>query len=69
MRLLIPSLMTNEGDQQIIIHVAIHENACFSKRAAHTLLISTSLKNTSCATDEIGRHFRAQVTRSHNDRH
>ena len=35
----IPSLITNEGDQQIIIHVAIHENACFSKRAAVTLLI------------------------------
>ena len=30
----IPSLVTNEEDQQIIIHVAMHENACFSKRAA-----------------------------------
>ena len=38
--LFIPSLITNEGDQQIVIHVAIHENACFSKRAAVTLLIS-----------------------------
>ena len=36
---LIPSLITNEGDQQIIIHVAIHENACFSKCAAVVLLI------------------------------
>ena len=36
--LFIPSLITNEGDQQIIIpvHVAIHQNACFSKRAAIT---------------------------------
>ena len=34
MILLIPSLITNEGDQHIIIHVAIHENAYFSKRAA-----------------------------------
>ena len=34
MILFIPSLITNEGDQQIIIHVAIHENACFSKYAA-----------------------------------
>ena len=33
MILLIPSLITNAGDQQFI-HVAIHENACFSKRAA-----------------------------------
>ena len=41
MILLIPSLIviTNEGDQQIIIYVAIRENACFSKRAAVTLLI------------------------------
>ena len=39
MTLLIPSFITNEGDQQIIIHVAINENACFSKRAAVTLLI------------------------------
>ena len=38
MILLIPSLITNEGDQQIIIHVAIHENACFNKRAAVALL-------------------------------
>ena len=37
--LLIPSFITNEGDQQIILHIAIHENACFSKRAAVTLLI------------------------------
>ena len=39
--LFIPSLIviTNEGGQQIIIHVAIHENACFSKRAVVTLLI------------------------------
>ena len=29
----------------------------------------TSLKNTSCATDEICRHFRAQLTRSHNGKH
>ena len=33
------SLITNEGNQQIMIHVAIHENACFSKRAAVILLI------------------------------
>ena len=39
MILRIPSLITNEEDQQIIIHVAIHENACFSKRAAVALLI------------------------------
>ena len=39
MILLIPSLITNEGDQQIIIDVAIHENACFSERAAFALLI------------------------------
>ena len=38
MILLIPRLVTNEEDQQIIIHVAIHENACFSKRAAVALL-------------------------------
>ena len=31
--LVIPSLITNAGDQQFV-HVAIHENACFSKRAA-----------------------------------
>ena len=37
MILFIPSLITNEEDQQIIMHVAIHENACFSKRAAVTL--------------------------------
>ena len=30
--------MTNAGDQQII-HVAIHENACGSERAAVALLI------------------------------
>ena len=36
--LLIPSLIANAGDQQII-HVATHENACFSKRAAAALLI------------------------------
>ena len=35
---LIPSLILNAGDQQII-HVAIHENTCFSKRAAVALLI------------------------------
>ena len=39
MILFIPSLIINEGDQQIIIHVTIHENACFSKRAIVTLLI------------------------------
>ena len=39
MVLLIPSLINNEGDQQIIIHVAIHKNACFSKRAPVILLI------------------------------
>ena len=33
------SFINNEGDQQIIIHVAIHENACFSKRAPVVLLI------------------------------
>ena len=33
MILLIPSLITNAGDQQFI-HVAIHKNACFSERAA-----------------------------------
>ena len=38
--LFIPSLIANEGDQQIIIHVAIHEIACFGKRAAVTSLIS-----------------------------
>ena len=35
---LIPSLITNAGDQQII-HVAIHENACVSERATVVLLI------------------------------
>ena len=39
MILRILSLITNEEDQQIIIHVTIHENACFSKRAAVDLLI------------------------------
>ena len=38
MILLIPSLITNEGDQQNIIQVAIQENACFSKRTAVALL-------------------------------
>ena len=38
MILLIPSLITNE-EYQLIIDVAIRENACFSKRAAVTLLI------------------------------
>ena len=38
--LFLPSLITNEGDQQIIIHVAIHENTCFSKSAAVTSSIS-----------------------------
>ena len=40
--LFIPNLITNKGDQQIIIHVAMLENVCFSfsKRAAVTLLIS-----------------------------
>ena len=38
MILLIPRLITNARDQQFI-HVAIHENACFSERAAVTLLI------------------------------
>ena len=37
MILFIPNLITNEDDQQIIIHVAIHENACLSKRAAVAL--------------------------------
>ena len=36
---LIPSFINNEGGQQIIIHVAIHENACFSKRTPVVLLI------------------------------
>ena len=39
MILFIPSLINNEGNQQIIIHVAIHENACFSKRVPVVLLI------------------------------
>ena len=39
MILLTPSLVPNEEDQQIITHVAIHENACSSKRAAVALLI------------------------------
>ena len=38
MILLIPSLITNAGDQQIV-HVALRENACFSKRATVALLI------------------------------
>ena len=38
MILFIPSLITTAGDQQII-DVAIHENACFSERAAVALLI------------------------------
>ena len=37
--LFIPSLITNAGCQQIIMHVAIDENACFNKGAAVTLLI------------------------------
>ena len=45
MILLIPSLITNEGDQQIITHVALHENACFSKRAAVTLLDKNQNEN------------------------
>ena len=36
--LLIPSLITNAGDQQII-DVAMHENACFIERAAVALLL------------------------------
>ena len=39
MILLIPSLITNEGDQQIIMHVAIYKNACFNKCGAVALLI------------------------------
>ena len=40
MILFIPSLITNTGDQQIIhVGVAIHENACFSERAAVALFI------------------------------
>ena len=39
MILRIPSLITNEEDQQLIIHVAMHENACFSKLATVALLI------------------------------
>ena len=35
----------------------------------YQVFLAASLKNTSCATDEIGRHFRARMTRSHNDRH
>ena len=38
MILLIPSLITNTGDQHII-NVVIHENACFSERAAVALLL------------------------------
>ena len=38
--LFLPSLITNKGDQRIIVHVAMLENACFGKRAAVTLLIS-----------------------------
>ena len=38
MILSILSLTTNEENQQIVMHVAIHENACFSKRAAVALL-------------------------------
>ena len=38
MILLILSLITNEGDQQSVIHAAIRENACFSKRVAVALL-------------------------------
>ena len=37
--LLIPSLIENEEDQQIIIHVAIHDNACCSKRACRCCLV------------------------------
>ena len=36
--LLIPSLITNAGDQQTI-HLAIRENVCFGERAAIALLI------------------------------
>ena len=35
MVLLIPSLVTNAGDQQFM-HVALHKNACFSERAVVT---------------------------------
>ena len=38
MILLISSLITDAGNQQII-HAAIHGNACFSERAAVALLI------------------------------
>ena len=38
MILLIPSIITNAGDQQFI-HVALRENVCFSKRATVALLI------------------------------
>ena len=38
MILLISSLITNAGNQQII-DVAVHENACFSERAVVALLL------------------------------
>ena len=38
MILLIPSLKTSTGDQQII-DVVIRENVCFSERAAVALLV------------------------------
>ena len=57
--LFIPSLITNEGDQQIIIHVAILENACFSKRAAVTLLISPTC---SLAVSRFARDYNSHLT-------
>ena len=38
MTLLILNLITNAGDQQII-NVVVHENVCFSERAAAALLL------------------------------
>ena len=57
--LFIPSLITNEGDHQIIIHVAIHENACFNKRATVILLVSPTC---SLAVSRFVRDYNSDLT-------
>ena len=58
MILLIPSLITNAGDQQII-NVAVHENACFSESAAVALLIQPKC---SLAVSRFARDYNSDLT-------
>ena len=58
MMLLIPSFITNAGNQQII-HVAIHENACFSERAAVASLI---LPTCSLAVSRFAHDYHPDLT-------